>query len=253
MNINYKQSQFELFPGTPGSSTDTGRPRYLFANLNLSVENMVLLGIIILMTMVFIFSLGVEKGKKLVGQSDVSIAVYPPRDSAVAAAPVTTGSIISSDHDRTSSAAASAPIVAVQNTQKTIQPIAVIEPPAIKQNSKSSYSVYEANGRFGVEKEKFNNLSSGQRQNNSTVKATENTTANPFLNKPYTIQVASFKDEEYAQKEASALKKKNFAVFVISKGNFSIVCVGKFSKKEEANGILAKLKKNYNDCLIRRL
>src|SRR5262245_4364396 len=75
MNINYKQAQFELFPGTPGSSDETGRPRYLFAHLNLSMENIVILGIVILMTMVFIFSLGVEKGKKIVLHSSSAPAV----------------------------------------------------------------------------------------------------------------------------------------------------------------------------------
>ena len=229
MNINYKQAQFELFPGTPGSSMDTGRPRYLFANLNLSVENLVIGGIVILMAMVFIFSLGVEKGKKLIGQSDVAMVMDYSNPPAIASA----HAVMSSDSSsQVSPVAMSAQTVMVKTTQNKIQPTAV-------------------------------NRLNPQRQNNDMVKATEKIasttpsnkaqTLPQILNKPYTIQVASFKDEKYAQKEAMALKNRNFDVFVISKGNFSIVCVGKFSKKDEANGILAKLKKNYNDCLVRRL
>ena len=220
MNINYKQAQFELFPGTPGSSTDTGRPRYLFANLNLSVENLVILGIVILMTMVFIFSLGVEKGKKLIPEKNAAAPEDPL--SPVPLAVIPASKVVLGN----SPAIMPAPNFSAQNT-------------------------FSATG---------NNVSNGQGKiNNDSNKLQPNKTSkkeNPltfFLNKPYTIQVASFKDGKYAQKEAVILKNKKFDVFVVSKGNFSIVCVGKFSNKEEANGTVSKLKKNYNDCLVRRL
>ncbi len=69
----------------------------------------------------------------------------------------------------------------------------------------------------------------------------------------YTIQVASFANKENAQKEADILKRKGLSALILSKGKFCIVCVGNFSKREEAETLLAKLKKQYQDCRIRRL
>lgn len=69
----------------------------------------------------------------------------------------------------------------------------------------------------------------------------------------YTIQVASFSNRINAQKEADLLKRKGMSPLVVAKGRFSIVCVGNFSKREEAESLLPKLKKQYTDCHIRRL
>ncbi len=69
----------------------------------------------------------------------------------------------------------------------------------------------------------------------------------------YTIQVASFMNRINAQKEADILKRKGLSPVVLSKGKFSIVCVGNFSKREEAESLLPKLRKQYQDCHIRRL
>lgn len=69
----------------------------------------------------------------------------------------------------------------------------------------------------------------------------------------YTVQVASFKKEKYAQLEAVKLQKKGFDIFVISKGDYSVVCVGKFLDKDNAKMLLQKLRKLYKDCLVRRL
>ena len=69
----------------------------------------------------------------------------------------------------------------------------------------------------------------------------------------YTIQVASFKKRTMAQKEAMQLQDKGYDIMVVPKGQYSIVCVGKFPVKEEAKVVSQELKKKYKDCLIRRL
>ncbi len=69
----------------------------------------------------------------------------------------------------------------------------------------------------------------------------------------YTVQVASFLNKINAQREADILKRKGLVPLVLSKGKFCIVCVGNFSKREEAETLLPKLKKQYQDCRIRRL
>jgi len=69
----------------------------------------------------------------------------------------------------------------------------------------------------------------------------------------YAIQVASFKTKTLAQKEVELLKTKGFSPSLITKGNYTILCVGNFSNKETAQPSLLELKKRYRDCYIRRL
>ncbi|MDP8211876.1 MAG: SPOR domain-containing protein [Candidatus Zapsychrus exili] len=69
----------------------------------------------------------------------------------------------------------------------------------------------------------------------------------------YTIQVASFKLEKNAQREAFGLKETGHDTFVVPKGSYSIVCVGKFIRREDAEEFSGRLKHKYSDFLIRRL
>lgn len=69
----------------------------------------------------------------------------------------------------------------------------------------------------------------------------------------FTIQVASFKLEKNAREEAESLKKRGFEGYVLPKGSYSIVCVGKFSDRSKAKQFATKLKGRYNDYLVRRL
>jgi hypothetical protein len=69
----------------------------------------------------------------------------------------------------------------------------------------------------------------------------------------YTVQVASFKTKTYAQKEADRLKEKGLDALIRPSGNYVIVCIGNFSKKQEAQVALDKLRQMYHDCYIRRL
>ena len=196
MNINYKQSQFELFPGAGISSDRTDKPQFLFASLTLSIENIVISTIFILMAIVFSFSAGVEKGKK--------ITITTP------------GKVIPYETTTMVNAKPSQKPLVTTNAAKTVIPNTVNE---------------------DVTKEK--SLDAPLKQE--------------ILDSPFTIQVASFAKDEYAQKEAMALKKKGYEISVILKGKYSIVCVGKFSRKDEATVILSRLKKTYKDCMIRRL
>jgi len=69
----------------------------------------------------------------------------------------------------------------------------------------------------------------------------------------YTIQVASFKTKTYANKEAERLKKNGHEALIIPGERYVIVCVGNFSKKQEADVTLSQLKKTYHDCFIKKL
>ncbi len=68
----------------------------------------------------------------------------------------------------------------------------------------------------------------------------------------FTIQVASFKLEKNAEKEALRLKGKGHNTFVLPKGSYSIVCVGKFAEKIQAQEFSNQLKDRYRDLLVRR-
>lgn len=69
----------------------------------------------------------------------------------------------------------------------------------------------------------------------------------------FTIQLASYKAELAAKKEADALKKKGFSPLVLSKGKYSVLCVGNFSEREKAKTMLSQFKKRYRDCILRKL
>src|SRR5271167_1819618 len=69
MNINYKQPQFELFPANSATLEDINKPKFLLANLTLSVESLVIFTILGIMVALFSFSLGVERGKHLTAQA----------------------------------------------------------------------------------------------------------------------------------------------------------------------------------------
>ena len=206
MNINYKQSQFELFPGTPGSSSEASRPKYLFAHLTLSLENMVVLAIMIVLGVVFSFSLGVEKGRKMANAVIAEISPIPK-------------TVTNEKNGIDNRVASKTEIVSPQKIAPQVKPVPPTKPATQAKPAPS-------------------------KPNPPPIQPSKQS---------YTIQVASYKDEEHANKEVSLLKKKGFDAFVAEKGDYVIVCVGKFGKLDEMNILMAKLKKRYGDCLARRL
>jgi hypothetical protein len=69
----------------------------------------------------------------------------------------------------------------------------------------------------------------------------------------YTIQLASFKTKENAQKAARSLKKRGLSPVILSKGSYTILCVGNFNNKTAAQSKVTEFKKNYQSCYVRRL
>jgi cell division septation protein DedD len=77
--------------------------------------------------------------------------------------------------------------------------------------------------------------------------------SNPPVIGAFTIQVASYQNKDSAQKEAEALKKNGFPVSLALSGKYTVLCIGKFNNKKSAETMLAKIKKQYQGCFIRRL
>ena len=69
----------------------------------------------------------------------------------------------------------------------------------------------------------------------------------------FTVQVASYRREEVAKKHEEQLKAQGNDAFVLKKGDYYIVCVGKFSNRQGADTQMKKLRKVYSDCLVRKI
>ncbi|MFA5089411.1 MAG: SPOR domain-containing protein [Candidatus Omnitrophota bacterium] len=69
----------------------------------------------------------------------------------------------------------------------------------------------------------------------------------------WTIQVATYSSYARAKKEAEILRKKGFTSLILNKGRMCIICVGSFATQEAARPLWIQLKKQYQDCWIRRL
>jgi septal ring-binding cell division protein DamX len=81
-----------------------------------------------------------------------------------------------------------------------------------------------------------------EKRSNPTTKTTD---------RLYRIQVASFYKLSSANQEAKELKDKGYSVKIGKKGKYSVVYVGNFNDKKEAEKNLKKLKKTYQDCMLR--
>jgi len=69
----------------------------------------------------------------------------------------------------------------------------------------------------------------------------------------YTIQVAAFKNRQLAVREVQMLVRRGLSPLAFAKGDYIILCVGKFSNQESAQPLLIQLQKSYAGCRIRRL
>ncbi len=211
-----RQAQFELFPGTSDQPVGKTGPKKFLRKLTFSLENFVVLGIFIVMSMLISFSLGVEKGKKVVFQDNV-------KGSSEMKTMMTVRS------DKNERQVAQAKGFLKEDSVVAAVPKVVEKQPEIRDAGISIESV------------------------KNSVKSVLLEARKKKVDSTYTVQVASFRKKVYAEKEAMDLKKKGYEIFVVPKGDYSIVCVGKFAYKNEANQMSRKLRKRYKDCLVRSL
>jgi cell division septation protein DedD len=230
MNINYKEAQFEFFPGTVSTSDDINRPHFLTARLTLSVENLVILTIAGIMFLLFAFSLGVERGRGLALQASGTPAsdekAFMGDDKAVA------DMMVSTKADKKASEAKAA----LSKPEKSKTELSV---PAEKTKD---------GGMLG-------RVLAAYQDKKKTPEATAVTSSQPKSSGGYTVQVASYKTNTSAQREAATLKQKGFSdVFIVPKGKYVILCIGNFQRKEEADFFgQKKLKSRYQDLRVRSL
>lgn len=211
MDINYKQDQFELFPGaSPGSLGPQPQPRLMFSSITLSGENIIVLTVFVFLAIIVSFSFGVEKGKRVIARADslmpqkVVISSVPSK-TAVVQRPVAAS--------RPQTVVAPVQKVPAKQVSNTVVAKTSISAPQLK----AAPVTTTASGNF------------------------------------YTVQVASFKKQEFADQEARGLKKKGYETFIVAKGQHLILCAGRFGDQNAAKVFVGKLKSKYKDCLVRRL
>ena len=223
MNISYKERQITLFPDATPIPDESKRPHFTAAQLTLGVENLVILTIVSIMVILFSFSIGVERGKGIalrdMGQPVSVDKTSLVKDSGVPQAPAKSFW----------SLFGKAPANAVPSTDEETQ------------NAQPS----DSQGTDSL---------AGKAVAKVTDKATKVAGQPVKTGTAFTIQIASYKTEKGAQKEASTLKKKGYNdVFVLQKGSYMILCVGNFQRKEEASLLGKKLMGRYQDLRVRSL
>jgi len=228
MNIHFgNQSQFELFPGTTGDPIENSAPRFIFSRIVLTFENVVVIFVFIIVSLIIAFSLGVERGRvKASLARPAAIQSFTPTsrtsvmpNAQIAVAPAVTP--VTNNGLALSGTAMAAPLAPV--TPSFIRVSKIVRPaasPAVVSALKPVSKPVASASEKGVDKR-------------------------------YTVQVASYKSDFMAQKELGELKRKGFESFLMTKGNYVIVCVGRFSGQDEAKKMFNKLKKQYKDSIVR--
>jgi len=69
----------------------------------------------------------------------------------------------------------------------------------------------------------------------------------------YTVQVASYTSEGFAKGRVDKLRLEGYEAFTLHKGNFYIMCIGKFRDRDSAVSEMKRLRKSYSDCLVRKI
>ncbi len=72
------------------------------------------------------------------------------------------------------------------------------------------------------------------------------------VDKPYTIQVASYKTRDIADKEIPKIRAMGYSADIMKKGDYFILCAGSFATKDAAKQAVAAIEKKYKGCMIRK-
>jgi len=79
----------------------------------------------------------------------------------------------------------------------------------------------------------------------------KNTEQQSIKKERYIIQIASYTNKERAELELKKLQKKGYNAFISKKGNYLVLFVGEFSSKIDADKSLKSLKSFYHDCFLK--
>lgn len=91
---------------------------------------------------------------------------------------------------------------------------------------------------------------SNKRQEIIEEKIAPDTEAEVPVRSAYIIQLAAFREKNSAEDEQGRLRKEGYNAAVKKSGIYYQVYIGGFDTKKDAEVLLTKLKKKYNDCYI---
>ena len=70
--------------------------------------------------------------------------------------------------------------------------------------------------------------------------------------KPYTVQLVTYRKREYAEAELNTVRKMGFSGYVVQKGEYFLVYAGQYASKEEAKKDLNVFHPKYKDSFLTR-
>lgn len=83
--------------------------------------------------------------------------------------------------------------------------------------------------------------------------ASKKTVAEPEPSSYYTLQLVAYKSLSYARDEKKKLKELGYDAYILERGKYKILYLGKFRKREEAEKVLKKLRSIYKDAFVKRV
>ena len=92
-----------------------------------------------------------------------------------------------------------------------------------------------------------------EKKGESSLEETSDRTELVTNQQKYKIQVASFRKENTARKEAEQLQEKGYPTLITKKGKYVVIYVGEFDDEVEAKSNFELLQERYKDCILRRL
>lgn len=210
-----RQSQFELFPDSPGAPPRKESFNIFGQSFQFSLENLIVAGVIFILAVVVSFSFGIERGRR---------AKIGLRAKAVV------------------------PVVSGQPAEVPQEAVTAIDVKGADQLLAASF-VGDSADDAALQQTAAAVVEEGE----SLLAPEKSIDKTASLETIHTVQVASFKKLNRAEQEVGDLKKLGYEAFTSKKGTYYIVCVGKFSEKQQANALVKPLRKRYSDCYVRRL
>lgn len=87
----------------------------------------------------------------------------------------------------------------------------------------------------------------------NNTKAFSSTVANsPSVSNRWTVQIATYRNENYAQQEALGLKAKGYPTFIVKSKDFYLVCIGQFGTPSQADSFFKRIQAKYQGSQVRR-
>ena len=71
------------------------------------------------------------------------------------------------------------------------------------------------------------------------------------VEKPYTIQLVTYRKKELADAEIATVRKMGYTAYIDRKGEYLQVCAGQYATKDTAKRDLATFQKRYEGCFLR--